>query len=82
MESPTFLSNYSCVIVLPEDRLLEDRIRELCARAVDAQDPESLRVVLTELRAALGEHHARLKALVAGSIGAGCSALYCVKITA
>jgi|SRR5580692_499994 hypothetical protein len=63
-------SNYVYgVIVLPEDRLLEDRIRELCAQAIAAQDPESLRVVLAELRAALREHHLRLKSLVAESIG-------------
>jgi hypothetical protein len=57
-------------MVLPENRLLEDRIRELCAKAVVTQDPQALHAVLTELRNALREHHLRLKTLVADSMGA------------
>jgi hypothetical protein len=57
-------------MVLPENRLLENRIRELCAKAVVTQDPQALHTVLTELRHALREHHLRLKALVADSMGA------------
>jgi len=42
-------------------RRLEDRIRELCAKAVKKQDPAELNKVLEELRAALREHTQRLR---------------------
>jgi hypothetical protein len=34
----------------------ETRIQELCARAVSTDDPDQLRAVFNELRAALREH--------------------------
>jgi hypothetical protein len=45
-------------------RRLEDRIRELCARAVIAQGPE-LDQTLLDLQSALHEHIARLRRMTA-----------------
>ena len=45
-------------------RNLDDRIRELCAKAVTAADSE-LEPVQTELREALREHNERLRRLAA-----------------
>jgi len=42
------------------DRRLEDRIRELCAKAASAPAHE-VQVVLKELRVALAEHARRLR---------------------
>jgi hypothetical protein len=42
-------------------RRLDDRIRELCAKAVKNQDPAELHKVLEQLRAALREHTQRLR---------------------
>jgi hypothetical protein len=44
---------------------LEDRIRELCAKAVAAQDSDQLSPILSELRAALHEQHMLTKGLIA-----------------
>jgi len=44
------------------DRRLEDRIRELCAKAASAPARE-VEVVLKELRVALAEHAKRLRLL-------------------
>jgi len=43
-------------------RRLEDRIRELCTKAVDAET-EDFQPVLEELKAALREHTERLRQL-------------------
>jgi hypothetical protein len=40
---------------------LEDRIRELCALAVEARDDDDRDLILAELRSALREHTARFK---------------------
>jgi hypothetical protein len=48
-------------------RRLEDRIRELCALAVSAEEPE-LEIVLAELQAALREHTERLRRLAAAKL--------------
>jgi hypothetical protein len=40
---------------------LEDRIRELCAKAVAADDARELECILTELKLALREHTERLR---------------------
>ena len=48
-------------------RRLEDRIRELCALAVAAEDPE-LEVVLAELQAALRQHTERLRRMAAAKL--------------
>ena len=45
-------------------RRLEDRIRDLCAKAVDAET-EDFQPVLEELKAALREHTERLRQLAA-----------------
>jgi hypothetical protein len=37
-------------------RRLDDRIRELCARAVNSQDPTELHNIFSQLRAAIKEH--------------------------
>jgi hypothetical protein len=44
---------------------LEDKIRELCAKAVAAQDSDQLNPILSELRAALNEHDQLAKVLIA-----------------
>ena len=44
---------------------LEDRIRELCAKAVETKDSDELSPILSELRAALHEQHTRAKELIA-----------------
>ena len=46
-------------------RRLEDRIRELCSKAVAADDSANFREVMRELREALREHSNRLRELAA-----------------
>jgi hypothetical protein len=48
-------------------RRLEDRIRELCAKAVTAQEPE-LHAILNALRSALREHNRRLRRLAVAKL--------------
>jgi len=50
-------------------RRLEDRIRELCARAVAAQDSE-LVTIFSALQQALREHNDRLRKLAAAKLAA------------
>ena len=47
-------------------RRLEDRIRNLCAKAMVTTDPTELSGILEQLRAALRDHVARLRRLAAG----------------
>ena len=49
------------MIVLP----LEDRIRDLCLKAIAAEDDSELGSILTELRGALHEHFQLLKEMLA-----------------
>jgi hypothetical protein len=42
-------------------RRLDDRIRELCGKAVGCQDPTELHNIFFELRAAMNEHIKRLR---------------------
>jgi hypothetical protein len=51
-------------------RRLEDRIRELCAQAVAAQDPD-LGSILSALQLALREHNSRLRELAATKLATG-----------
>ena len=44
---------------------LEERIRELCAKAVAAQDSDQMNPILSELRAALHEQDTLAKGLIA-----------------
>jgi len=44
-------------------RRLEDRMRNLCAKAVASEDTPELQEVLEQLRAALHEHNTRLRKL-------------------
>jgi len=44
-------------------RRLEDRIRELCTRAVTVSESQELHDILGKLRAALREHTQRLRRL-------------------
>ena len=44
---------------------LEERIRELCAKAVAAKDSEQLSPILSDLRAALNEQDQLAKVLMA-----------------
>lgn len=48
-------------------RRLEDRIRELCALAVRAEEPR-LEIILSELQSALREHTERLRRLAAAKL--------------
>jgi hypothetical protein len=48
-------------------RRLDDRIRELCAKAVTAQDSE-LDAIFSELNGALHEHNERLRKLAADKL--------------
>ena len=52
--------------VVPSRRL-EDRIRELCARAVSATGTE-LEPLISELQSALREHNSRLRTLAAAKL--------------
>ena len=47
-------------------RRLEDRIRNLCARAKSTTDPAELPEILEQLQAALHDHIERLRKLAAG----------------
>jgi len=49
-------------------RRLEDRIRELCGRAVSVPDDE-LGTIIKELRAALHEHNQKLRQLAVQKLG-------------
>ena len=51
-------------------RRLEDRIRDLCAKAATASDDETLEV-LQELRRALHEHARQLRAMAAEKLTGG-----------
>ena len=42
----------------------DDQIRELCARAAATQDPEDVSKILSQLRAVLREHIARIEEMV------------------
>ena len=50
------------VFVMPQ---LDDRIRDLCAKAVVTNDSAELRKILKDLRAAIHEHTRRLRKLAA-----------------
>ena len=54
-------------------RRLEDRIRELCAKASTASDDETVEV-LRELRRALHEHARHLRAMAAEKLTGGTQA--------
>jgi len=43
---------------------MEERIRELCGKAIAVDDPEELESVLAELKLALHEHTERLRAML------------------
>jgi hypothetical protein len=44
-------------------RRLEDRIRELCLKCVEAKDPAELESAVERLKAALHQHTSRLREL-------------------
>jgi len=52
-----------------ESRRLEDRIRELCTKAVATSDPTEFDAVMQHLREALREHAKRLGQLAAAKLG-------------
>jgi hypothetical protein len=63
---PTGISWQSPVFILSfMSRRLEDRIRELCARAVVTTDLNELDAILKQLRPALREHIELLRKLAA-----------------
>ena len=53
------------VWILVPSRRLEDRIRELCAKAVSAPDSADFNEVMQQLRESLREHANRLRQLAA-----------------
>jgi hypothetical protein len=55
----SFISTFS------RSRRLEDRIRTLCAQAVDTTDLSDLSVIIEQLSAALHDHVDRLRKLAA-----------------
>ncbi len=55
----------SLVSTFSRSRRLEDRIRKLCAQAVDTTDLSELSKVLEQLTAALHDHIDRLRKLAA-----------------
>jgi hypothetical protein len=55
----------SLISTFSRSRRLEDRIRTLCAQAVDTTDLSDLSVILEELSAALHDHIERLRKLAA-----------------
>jgi hypothetical protein len=55
--------NYGILQAMPHS--LEDKIRELCAKAVAAKDSDQLSPILSELRAALHEQDQLAKVLIA-----------------
>ena len=61
-------------LVTPRDRMsgrrLEDRIRELCARALYTREPEWGRII-TELQLAIKEHELRVTNLTTAATVAG-----------
>jgi len=46
-------------------RRLEDRIRELCSKCVEAEDPAELEPIMKKLKEALHQHTNRLRELAA-----------------
>jgi hypothetical protein len=55
----------SLISTFSRSRRLEDRIRRLCAQAVDTSDLADLAVILEQLGAALHDHIDRLRKLAA-----------------
>jgi hypothetical protein len=48
----------------PYAQAMDDRVRELCAKAVGSQDPAELGKIFGQLRAAIHEHTERLRSSV------------------
>ena len=59
-------SNEFRICAVAYDVTLQRRIRELCAQAVNAQDPEQVQSILSELRQALRQHFEQLQTMVIG----------------
>lgn len=55
-------------------RRVDDRIRELCAAAIDAQSPHKAKLILAELQEAIHQYTQRLRTRAAGFLS-GCSDL-------
>lgn len=54
-----------------QSRRLEDRVRDLCSKAICRNDDAELRQIIEELREALREHSKRLKVLAYAKFAAG-----------
>jgi len=54
-----------------QSRRLEDRIGELCSKAISRNEDPEFRQIIEELREALREHSKRLKALAHAKFAAG-----------
>jgi hypothetical protein len=55
-------------------RRADDRIRELCAEAVDAENPHKAKLILAELQEAIHQYTQRLRTRAAAFLS-GCSDL-------
>jgi hypothetical protein len=56
---------------IEQSRPLEDRIRDLCAKAISSNNDAEFRHIIEELREALREHSKRLKVLAHAKFAAG-----------
>lgn len=65
VNSPTILASYAGDIPRNHFVTAEDKIRELCAQVLAAQDDETANRILPELRDALHAHCERLRLKVA-----------------
>lgn len=54
-----------------ESRRLEDRIRQLCASAIEVTDESELSVIFEELRQALKEHGEKIRKMASAKLAAG-----------
>jgi hypothetical protein len=55
----------------PQDRRLDDKIRQLCASAVDTKNPQKVKPILSELRSAIHQYTQRLRTRAAAGVTGG-----------
>jgi hypothetical protein len=55
----------------PQDRRLDDKIRQLCASAVDTKNHQKVKPILSELRSAIHQYTQRLRTRAAVVITGG-----------
>lgn len=60
--------------MIPRARRVDDRIRELCVEAIEAQNSQQAKLILAELQEAIHQYTQRLRTRAAAFL-AGCSDL-------